>query len=192
MKNWLRERSPRGYMLRSRVRVRGSTHEQGPQRTVSLLQLPPSRAGRAVNRRVAAVPKIEAIEGSTSRIGPNPSLPEAPEELIVAVANSESTRRAQGVTLEAERTKAKSWFSVVSHAFVLSRQEETKTGVEHHNSPLPSRKTRRRRSLPILLIDGAEVRARHSTHRRLRSCCCIGVRFVDRIDRTRQRTFGVW
>jgi hypothetical protein len=145
-KNWLRERSPRGYTLRSRVRVRTSTHEQGPRRTVSLLQLPPLRASRAVDRRVAAVPKIEAIEGSTSRFGPNPSLSEAPEELIVAVACPESTRQAQGVTLEAERTKAKSRFSVASRAFVLSRRENTKTGVEHHNSPLPSRKTRR--SLP--------------------------------------------
>jgi hypothetical protein len=145
-KNRLRERSLRGYTLRSRLRVRTSTHEQGPRRSVSLLQLPPSRASRAVDRRVAAIPKIEAIEGSTSRVGPNPSLPEAPEELIVTVACPESTRRAQGVTLKAERTKANSRFSIVSRAFVLSRQEETKTGVEHHNSPLPSRKTRR--SLP--------------------------------------------
>ncbi len=37
------------------------------------------------------------------------------------------------------------WFSV-SREFVLSRQEETKTGVEHYNSPLPSRKTRRAHS----------------------------------------------
>ncbi len=151
-KNWLRERSPRGYTLVSRVRVRTSTtHKQGPRRSVSFFQLPSSRA-RAVDRRVAAVPKVEAIKGSASRVGPNPSLPEAPEELIVAVACPESTRRAQGVTLEAKRTKAKSArcrgapyrarFSV-SRAFVLSRREETKTGVEHYNSPLPSRKTRR-------------------------------------------------
>ncbi len=102
-----------------------------------------------------AVPKAEAIEGSASRVGPNPSLPEALEELTVAVACPESTRHAQGVTLEAERTKAKSArccgaphrarFSV-SHAFVLSRQEETKTGVEHYYSSLPSRKTRRAHS----------------------------------------------
>ena len=64
--------------------------------------------------------------------------------------------RAQGVTLEAERTKAKSArcrgaphharFSV-SRAFVLSRREETKTGVEHYYSSLPSRKTRRAHSM---------------------------------------------
>ena len=109
------------------------------------------------DRRVAAVPKFEAVERSASRIGPNPPSPEALEELIVAVACPESTRRAQGVTLEAERTKAKSArcrgaphharFSV-SRAFVLSRQEETKTGVEHYYSslPIPSRKTRRAHS----------------------------------------------
>ena len=103
-----------------------------------------------------AVPKFEAVERSARRFGPNPSSPEAPEELIVAVA-CQSTRRAQGVTLTAERTKAKSArcrgarphrarFSV-SRAFVLSRREETKTGVEHYNSPLPpSRKTRRAHS----------------------------------------------
>jgi hypothetical protein len=56
---------------------------------------------------VAAVPRIEAIEGSESHFGPNPSSPKAKEELIVAVACQESTR-AQGVTLEAERTEAKS------------------------------------------------------------------------------------
>ena len=154
-KNWLRERSPRGYTLRSRVRARTSTHQQGPRRSVSFSQLPPSRARRAVNRRVAAVPKFEAVERSASRFGPNPSSPEAPKELIVAVACPESTRRAQGVTLEAKRTKAKSArrrgaphrarFSV-SRAFVLSRREETKTGVEHYYSPLSSRKTRRAHS----------------------------------------------
>jgi hypothetical protein len=138
------------------VHVRTNTHQQGPRRPVSLFRLPSSQAGRAANRIVAAVPKVEAIEGSASRFGPNHSLPEAPEELIVAVACPESTRRAQGVTLEAERTKAKSArcrgarphrarFSV-SRAFVLLRRVETKTGVEHYNSPLPSRKTRRAHS----------------------------------------------
>ena len=151
MKNWLRERSLRGFTLGNRARVRASTSKSVPWRSASFFQLPTSRA-RAVDQIVAAVPRIEAIEGSASRFGPNPSSPEAPEELIVAVACPESTRRAQGVTLEAERTKAKSArcrgapyrarFSV-SRAFVLSRREETKTGVEHYNSPLPSRKTRR-------------------------------------------------
>ncbi len=88
--------------------MRTSTHQQGPRCSVSFFQLPLSRASRAVDRRVAAVPKFEAVERSASRFGPNPSSPEAPEELIVAVACPESTRRAQGVTLEAERTKAKS------------------------------------------------------------------------------------
>jgi hypothetical protein len=88
------------------VRVRTNTHQQGPRRSVGFSQLPSPRA-RAVDRIVAAVPKVEAIEGSASRFGPYPSLPEAPEELIVAVA-CQSTRLAQGVTLEAERTKAKS------------------------------------------------------------------------------------
>ncbi len=84
-----------------------STHQQGPRRSASSFQLPLSRA-RAVDQIVAAVPKVEAIEGSASRFGPNPSLPKAKEELIVAVACQESTRQAQGVTLEAERTEAKS------------------------------------------------------------------------------------
>ena len=88
------------------MRARTSTHQQGPRRSASSFQLPPSRA-RAVDQIVAAVPRIEAIEGSASRFGPNPSSPKAQEELIVAVACQESTR-AQGVTLKAERTEAKS------------------------------------------------------------------------------------
>ncbi len=54
-----------------------------------------------------AVPRIEVIEGSASHFGPNPLSSKAKEELIVAVACQESTR-AQGVTLEAKRTQAKS------------------------------------------------------------------------------------
>ena len=88
------------------MRARTSTHQQCPRRSASSFQLPPSRA-RAVDQIVAAVPRIEAIEGSASRFGPNPSSPKAKEELIVAVACQESTR-AQGVTLKAERTEAKS------------------------------------------------------------------------------------
>jgi hypothetical protein len=72
----------------------------------SSFQLPPLRA-RAVDQIVAAVPRIEAIEGSASRFGLNPSSPKAKEELIVAVACQESTR-AQGITLNAERTETKS------------------------------------------------------------------------------------
>jgi hypothetical protein len=135
------------------VRARTSTHQQGPRRSASSFQLPPSRA-RAVNQIVAAVPRIEAIEGSASRFGPNPSSPKAKEELIVAVTCQESTR-AQGVTLKAERTETKSarcrgalrhaWSSV-SRAFVQSRREETKKGAfvqdppeqEDKSSPFPS------------------------------------------------------
>jgi hypothetical protein len=88
------------------VRARTCTCQQGPRRLASFFQLPLSRA-RAVDQIVAAVPRIEAIEGSASCFGPNPSSPKAKEELIVAVACQESTQ-AQGVTLEAERTEAKS------------------------------------------------------------------------------------
>ena len=88
------------------MRALTSTRQQGPRRSASFFQLPPSRA-RAVDQIVTAVPKFEAIEGSASRFGPNPSSPKAKEVLIVAVACQESTR-AQGITLKAERTKAKS------------------------------------------------------------------------------------
>ena len=149
------ELAPRAIPKRIFARkLQTSACERPPASSASFFQLPPSRA-RAVDQIVAAVPKVEAIEGSSSRFGPNPSSPQAPEELIVAVACPESTWRAQGVTLEAERTKAKSarcrgaphraQFSV-SRAFVHSRREETKTGVEHYYSPLPSRKTRRAHS----------------------------------------------
>ncbi len=147
-KNWLRERSPRRYLLGSRKRARTSVRLQGPRRSASFFQLPPSRA-RAVDQIVATVPRIEVIEGSASRFGPNPSSPKAKEELIVAVVCQESTR-AQGVTLEAERTETKSarrrgalchaWSSV-SRAFVRQRQEETKKGAASCRI-LPSRKTR--------------------------------------------------
>ena len=107
--------------------MRASTSKSVPWRSASFFRLPTSRA-RAVDQIVAAVPRIEAIEGSASRFGPNPSSPEAKEELIVAVACQESTR-AQGVTLKAKRdlTETKSarcrgalrhaW-SPVSRAFV--------------------------------------------------------------------------
>ncbi len=86
--------------------MRTCTRQQGPQRLASFFQLPPSRA-RAVDQIVAAVPRIEAIEGSASRFGPNPSSPKAKEELIVAVPCQKSTR-AQGITLKAKRTETKS------------------------------------------------------------------------------------
>ena len=83
------------------MHVRTCTRQQGPRRLASFFRLPTSRA-RAVDQIVVAVPRIEAIEGSASRFGPNPSSPKAKEELIVAVACQESTR-AQGVTLKAKR-----------------------------------------------------------------------------------------
>ncbi len=81
--------------------MRASTSKSVLWRSASFFRLPTSRA-RAVDQIVAAVPRIEAIEGSASRFGPNPSSPKAKEELIVAVACQESTR-AQGVTLKAKR-----------------------------------------------------------------------------------------
>ena len=48
----------------------------------------------------------------------------------------------------------------------------------------------RHKELPII-IDGAEVRAGHSTHRLLHGSCRIGVRPSDRIDHARQHTSGV-
>jgi hypothetical protein len=51
----------------------------------SFFQLPLPRA-RAVDQKVAAVPRIEVIEEVASRFGPNPSLPKAKEELIDVVA----------------------------------------------------------------------------------------------------------
>jgi len=88
--------------------MRTCTRQQGPRHSASFSHLPPSRAS-AVDQIVAAVPRIEAIEGSASRFGPNLSSPKAKEELIVAVTCQESTR-VQGVTLKAKRdlTKTKS------------------------------------------------------------------------------------
>ena len=107
-----------------------SAYERPPARSLTFGKLFPAAAAASKSRRpkVAAIPRIEAIEEVASCFGPNPLSPKAKEELIVAVACQESTR-AQGVTLEAERTKAKSapcrgaphhaWFSV-SRAFVRS------------------------------------------------------------------------
>ena len=130
--------------------MRPSTRKSVPWRSASFFLLPTSRA-RAVDHEVAAVPKTKAVERFASRFGPNPSLPKAKEESIVAVACQESTRT-QGVTLKAKKTEAKSarccsalhqaWSSV-SRAFIRTQREEMKKGVEHYNSPLQSRKTRR-------------------------------------------------
>ena len=81
--------------------MRASTSKSVPWRLASFFRLPTSRV-RAVDQIVAAVPRIEAIEGFASRFGPNPSSPKAKEELIVAVACQKSTR-AQGATLKAKR-----------------------------------------------------------------------------------------
>ena len=62
---------------------------------------------RAVDHKVAAVPKTKAVEHFASRFGPNASLPKAKEELIDAVLCQESTQT-QGVTVKAEKTEAKS------------------------------------------------------------------------------------
>jgi len=130
--------------------VCASTHKSVPWRSASFFLLPTLRA-RAVDHEVAAVPKTNAVERFASRFGLNPSSPKAKEELIVTVACQESTRT-QGITLKAEKTEAKSARcrgalhqarSSVSRAFIRTRREEMKKGVEHYNSPLPSRKTRR-------------------------------------------------
>jgi hypothetical protein len=63
-----------------------------------------SRA-RAVDQTVVAVPTFEAVKRSASRFGPNPSLPKAEEELIVAVACQMGNRNQEGVTLKAKKTK---------------------------------------------------------------------------------------
>ena len=137
-------------MLGNRAWVCSSTRKSVPWRSASFFLLPTSRA-RAVNHKVAVVPKTKAVEHFASHFGPNASLPKAKEELIAAVACQESTQT-QGVTLKAEKTEAKSarcrgalhqGRSSVSRAFVRMRHEETKKGVEHYNSPLQSRKTRR-------------------------------------------------
>ena len=108
MKNWLREQSLRGYSLGSRKRARTSACQQDPRRSASILLLPTSRA-RSVDQTVVAVPKLEAVKRSASRVRPNPLSPKAEEELIVAVACQESTRtQEEGVTLKAEKTEAKS------------------------------------------------------------------------------------
>jgi len=118
--------------------VRASTRKSVPWRSASFFLLPTLRA-RAVDHEVTAIPKPKAVERFASRFGPNPSLPKAKEELIIAVACQESTRT-QGVTLKAKKTEAKSARccgalhqarSSISRAFIRARREETKKGVEH-------------------------------------------------------------
>jgi hypothetical protein len=60
---------------------------------------------RAIDQVVAAVPKIEAIERSASRFGPDPSLLEAKEEVLNAVACQKSTQT-ENLTLKAKKTEA--------------------------------------------------------------------------------------
>jgi hypothetical protein len=90
MKNWLCERSLRGYTLGNHAWVRASTRKSVPWRLASFFLLPTSRA-RAVDHKVTAVPKTKAVERFASRFGPNLLLLKAKEELIVTVACQESS-----------------------------------------------------------------------------------------------------
>ena len=151
-KTWLCEQSSRGYSPRSRARARTSARRSITWRPTGLLGLPAPRAS-AVDRRVAAaLPKTKASKRSTSRLGLNPSSPEAKEEVPNAVACQESTRT-EDFTLKAKKTEAEparrcavleqGALSSVSRAFVrTTRREETKKGAAFWKS-LPSRKTRR-------------------------------------------------
>jgi hypothetical protein len=111
-----KELAPRA--IRERLHARklcGRAYERPPARSSAFGKLFPAAAVASKSRRLKSrpksrpksrgVPKVEAIEGSASRFGTNPSSPKAKEELIVAVACHESTQ-AQGVNLKAERTKA--------------------------------------------------------------------------------------
>ena len=127
MKTWLRKQSLRGYSPRSRTRA---GHPTG-------FLDPPALRARAVNQRVTAVlPETKASERPASHLGPNPSSPEAKEEVLNAVACQESTRT-EDFTLKAKKTKAEparcpavldQARSSVSRAFVHTRREETKKG----------------------------------------------------------------
>ena len=70
-----------------------------------------------------------------------------------------------------------------------SYRDERKRRREWSTTTAPSQAGRQEE--PIL-VDGAEVRARHLTYCLLRGSCRIGVRFVNRVDRARQYTFGIW
>jgi hypothetical protein len=94
-------------------------------------------------------PRNEASEHLVSHLGPNPSSPMAKEEVLDMVTCQESTRT-EDFTLKVKKTKAEpagcrtvldqGARSSVSHAFVRTRQVETKKGGACYKSP-PSRKT---------------------------------------------------
>jgi len=67
--------------------------------------LPPTSQARALDQVVTAVPTIKAIKRSASSFGPNPSSPEAKEQIINVVACQESTRT-EDFTLKAKKNKA--------------------------------------------------------------------------------------
>ena len=82
------------------------------------------------------LPKTNASKRSASRLGPNPSSPEAKEEVLNAVACQDSTRT-EDFALKAKKTKAEparcravldQARSSISRAFVRTRREETKKG----------------------------------------------------------------
>ena len=149
-KTWTREQSLRGYTPGSRTQARVSARPSITWRPTVFLD-PPAPRARAVDRRVAVVVlETKASELSTSRLGPNPSSPEAKEKVLNAIACHESTQT-EDFTLKAKKTEAESARchavlvqarSSVSRAFVHTRREETKKGAASWKS-LPSRKTRR-------------------------------------------------
>ena len=100
------------------------------------LDLPAPRA-RAVDQRVVAIlPETKASKHLLSHLSPNPSSPEAKEEVLNAVACQESTQT-EDFALKAKKTEAKPACcravldqarSSVFRAFVRTGREETKKG----------------------------------------------------------------
>jgi hypothetical protein len=94
-----------------------------------------------------------------SRLGPNPPLPEAKEEVLNAVTCQESTRT-EDFTLKVKKTKTEiarchtvidqGARSSVSHAFVRTQRVETKKGGACYKAPQAGR----HKKLPIV-VDGA-------------------------------------
>ncbi len=105
-------------------------------RPTGFLDLPAPRARDVDKRVVAVLPETKASKRLVSRLGPNPSSPEAKEEVLNAFACQESTRT-EDFALKAKKTKAEpaccrtvldqAWSSVFC-AFVRTGREETKKG----------------------------------------------------------------
>jgi hypothetical protein len=85
---------------------------------------------------VAILPETKASKHLLSHLSPNPSSPEAKEEVLNAVACQESTQT-EDFALKAKKTEAKparcravldQARSSVFRAFVCTQQEETKKG----------------------------------------------------------------